>query len=521
MKSAVTTALMITLALGIVACADGRQPGDDDLLERVSAMLRQGKIEQGQQALRQHLESNQNDSTARIMLGRVLDYDGRPDEAVQVWEEGLRQGPDDISLLMMIGQLRAQQGRNGPTVTSRRGMVKTEPSRDKAAEEKFQQEHMALAVKTFEQALKLDPDHRQAAVELAAVYSHLKDYEAAVEVWRQLYESNSNDGELAWRFAKSLTEAGQTEEGVKLYEKAIAMNPRLAEAHLALAEYYKAKGDTVAAESSQRQADFYNALPSFTQLTYSAENAAILAAFSDATAVQKLIDDPSDQAADFLAVLCWSHPHNDLETRAFDSLEKRQASALPLVRKLFAEAQSTCTIRSSARILARQKDPGLLERLLRLLPGDTQAMFDMDIAGALGELGDLNAVGPLVEVLNAADRTPENSQEAFLISRKGARVRAALALGKLDNLASRQALEVGLDHPDLAPFCSAALYRLTREAKYMSPLSKTMNGESLYAAHLLGEYLRDVETPEARQLVEEWDKRAKAEKEKREAERKS
>ena len=56
------------------------------------------------------------------------------------------------------------------------------------------------------------------------------------------------------------------------------------------------------------------------------------------------------------------------------------------MRQLLKGARSTCTVRSSARILARHKDPGLLEYLLRLLPGDLRSGgFDMDIAGALGK----------------------------------------------------------------------------------------------------------------------------------------
>jgi tetratricopeptide (TPR) repeat protein len=521
MRFLVETTLSISLIVVGIGQGHAAQPKAGGSLEPVLTLLKQGKIEEGERMLRQRIKENPDDSAARRLLGRVADFDGRPDEAVKTWEEGLKQTAEDFPLLMEIGQIRARQGRDGPTISYRRGMVAAQPSSDEKAEEKFKKEHLALAAKAFERALALAPHESEAALKLARVYSDAKNHEAAVKVWRRLHELNGDDTDVALGLARSLTAAGRTDEGAKVYQKAIELNPRLASAHMALADYYKAKGDAAAADKARRQADFYEALPPFTRLTYSAENVAMLARLFEAATVKKLIDDSSDRAADFLVVLCWSHPHNELEDRAFESLEKRGPSTVPLLRQLLRQARSTCTIRSSARILARQKDPGLLEQLLPLLPGDTRTFgFHMDIAGALAELGDLRAVGPLVEVLNVSDRTPVDRAEVILCDRTGARARAAMALGKLDASAGRKALKAGLDHPELGPFCAAALYRLTREAEYLSTLRKAMTGDNRYAAFLLVGYLRQMETPEARQMVKEWDQRAKEEEEKAKATKK-
>ncbi len=127
----------------------------------------------------------------------------------------------------------------------------------------------------------------------------------------------------------------------------------------------------------------------------------------DPATVQKLIADPSDNATQLLAILCWRHPHNQLETTSFDALEARGPKTTPLLLDLLKAARSTCTVRSTAHILARRKTEGLLDHLLRILPDDIRSFaMDMDIAGSLDELGDPRAVGPLVQVVDPANAEP-------------------------------------------------------------------------------------------------------------------
>ena len=192
MRFLVEKILSISLVMMGIGQGHAAQPKAGGPLEPVLTLLNQGKIEEGERMLRQRLKENPDDSAARRLLGRVADFDGRPDEAVKTWEEGLKQTAEDFPLLMEIGQIRARQGRDGPTISYRRGMVTAQPGRDKAAEEKFKQEHFALAAKAFERALALVPDQHEAALELAKAYSDSKNYEAAVKVWRRLHELNGD-----------------------------------------------------------------------------------------------------------------------------------------------------------------------------------------------------------------------------------------------------------------------------------------------------------------------------------------
>jgi HEAT repeat protein len=188
---------------------------------------------------------------------------------------------------------------------------------------------------------------------------------------------------------------------------------------------------------------------------------------------------------------------------------RRGPAAQRLVQGLLDHAQSTCTIRSSARILARQKDPGLFDKIIRLLPGDTRMVFAMDIAGALEELGDPRAVHHLVRVLDPEQRGPvaPPSDVDKLFDRTMNRARSALALGAFEDPAAKAALQRGLDHPELGAYCAAALYRLTREPQRLQAVRTALvAGADRHWA--LVAYLRKINDPQARALADEVEQRA-------------
>ena len=373
-------------------------------VDRALQLANQGNLDRAIQVLRDHVGMHANDVQARLMWGRILDYDGRPDLAVTVWEAGLTGAEADFPLLMAIGEIRHRQGNDGPTVVYRRGMVAFNPSKNEAEEERFKRLRLEDAASAYAKVRKLRPDEPDAAKALASVYSAQERHGSAAEIWKSLVKQEPNNDEYCLGLALATGKAGRTDEALQHLKRAIELNPRLAEAHEALAEIQKQKGQAAEAALSQRNAEFYKRLPAFCTLTYSEKNVKILDSLDRADSVRKLLNDPSALADEFLAIVCWSHPHNALETEAFESLEARGARTTSLLRSILEDARSTCTIKSTAHILARRKAVGLLDRLVKMLPGDLRGFaMDMDIAGSLDDLGDPRAVGPLVEVLNPGD----------------------------------------------------------------------------------------------------------------------
>jgi tetratricopeptide (TPR) repeat protein len=482
-------------------------------IEQAVKLANQGNVDRAISTLRDYLKGNANDVNARALLGGILDFDGRPDEAVTLWEAGMTNTAADFPLLMSIGEIRHRQGRDGPTISYRRGMVQANPSKNEAEEERYKTSHLAQAATIYKRAHKLRPNQPEAASALASVYAEQGKHDAAAEVWKSLVKLEPKNGEYQLNLGLATKQAGRADEAAQYLKHAIELNPRLAEAHEALAEYQKAKGQAAEAEQSRKRADFYKRLPSFCTVLYSDESRKSLDSLDDAKFVRKLIDDPSERATEFLAIVCWSHPHNQLETQAFDAIEARGAKTTPVLRALLEGAQSTCTIKSAGHILARRKSDGLFDFLVRLLPGDTRGFaMDMDIAGSLDDLGDTRAVRPLIEMLNPADTDPNHdSGPSPLEDRYSARARAALAIGAFDTPAARRALEGGTKIPQFASYCWAALYRLSKDPKHLTALENAVRPDDGFTSSVVGNYLqKKVGTNEAKQLAQKWQRQREA-----------
>jgi tetratricopeptide (TPR) repeat protein len=237
--------------------------------EQAIVLLNQGKVEEAERLLRERLQVEGADHDARILLGRVLDFDGRPEEAVTIWKQGIRGGQADFALWMHLGDLRARQGDDGPTLTRRRGTMTAEPNRDKAASAKFKKEHLEMAVDAYSKGVELAPTDAAASAKLAQAQFALGNHAAAIVTWQRLTEQNDQSVEAVVGLAKALHASGKTDEAMAALQKALKLNSRLSEAHTLLAECQRAKGLDAEAEQSTRQAEFFTALPPFTELTFS------------------------------------------------------------------------------------------------------------------------------------------------------------------------------------------------------------------------------------------------------------
>jgi hypothetical protein len=135
--------------------------------------------------------------------------------------------------------------------------------------------------------------------------------------------------------------------------------------------------------------------------------------------------------------------------------------------------------------------------------------MEMDFAGSLDELGDPRAIKLPIDVLNPekADR----SGDGLLTDLTTARGRAALALGAFDSPESRRALERGTHSPEVAAYCQAALYRMSRDQKYLDALNKAAAQNPGFATYLIGNYLRNkVATEAAKSLAQRWQREREA-----------
>jgi HEAT repeat protein len=145
------------------------------------------------------------------------------------------------------------------------------------------------------------------------------------------------------------------------------------------------------------------------------------------------------------------------------------------------------------RGLVRLKDARAFDLARRLFEIDAHPLQRIEAAEALEMLGDPRAIPLLTRALEASDPAGRSGEMAAA-GRLARRREAALALGGFPGEpAALAALEKSLADPDLLPYASLALYRLTRDAKYEAPAKAIIAadpvGDSLlkrYASRIKG-----------------------------------
>ena len=98
---------------------------------------------------------------------------------------------------------------------------------------------LAEAKGRFEQAIVIDSTYDQAYYGLAQVYAAQEKFGTAANYFRKAIElSESPKPEAYVNLGFVLTLQGNDQEGLQMYDKALAIDPMNKEAHINLAQYY-------------------------------------------------------------------------------------------------------------------------------------------------------------------------------------------------------------------------------------------------------------------------------------------
>jgi tetratricopeptide (TPR) repeat protein len=99
--------------------------------------------------------------------------------------------------------------------------------------------YLELAQKAFDTVLESDPNHLHARFCLGLYYQHLGENEKALECFRKVYEGDSKDPYVLYKYAEALINIGSAEEGTEMLEKVIALDPGFISAVYRLAIQYQ------------------------------------------------------------------------------------------------------------------------------------------------------------------------------------------------------------------------------------------------------------------------------------------
>ncbi len=520
-------ALRLICLLGLIAVSFPRTGtaavSSTTVRDQALAKLRQGDVKTAIQLVNTALGADPDNIELRLLLGRIVDFDGKPEAAIRIWKEGLRRTKFDYPLLISIADRRRRQSEDGPTVTYKRGSVSYGPSKDKQAEDAFKRTNANRALTNYRKALSLRPDEPSVLAHIGNLEQAVGDLPSALKTWESGAARFPDEPEFQLGWARTLRQQDRPQDAAARYEAALKLAPRSTEAHEALAAIYSESDLSEKAKRARHRAAFYDWVPPQFDMDYSSERFETALVLSprllgakpakDARAkrmalIEQLKRDKSDTATAFLALLCHHHEdHGPVEDAIYAELRTRGDTGADHLLRLLRNARSTCTARSASHALAEAGSPKILPDLIGALPRDSRPYFYSDVAGAIRKLGDARAVPILVETMNAgveetkpaSKDDPMNNFMGRLMNRK----RCAAALSRFDTPNSRKALEKGFKNPQLQIISGVALYKLTGKPDHLQPLTAALDKKKpTYALALALEILPDVDTPEAKELIQ-------------------
>lgn len=242
-------------AEALVAKKLAEDPEDPDLLA-VRALLYagQGKVAEAEADLRKAIEVEPFHWSARSQLGNLLRANGRPDEAVAVYQQLLHIQPDDPGTLSSIGSIlvdsdpksaipyleeasRLAPGRSMYLTTL--GVAYLKVGRLNEAES------------AFRRSIELDPDEPSARNNLGIVLTQRGKLDEAISVLRELLDRSPGFINARSNLAIALAESGDLQSAEREVRKALAKNPDFTDGLLTL---------SAICERSGRMDEVYDAL---------------------------------------------------------------------------------------------------------------------------------------------------------------------------------------------------------------------------------------------------------------------
>jgi thioredoxin-like negative regulator of GroEL len=482
--------LLIPIALFFIWRAQRSTPLPRLDQAELQSLAARGQIDEIVIRLQRHLARRPGDPALWLALAESLVAAGRSNDAI----EALRTGHShvkDTRLLAMEAYVHREHARLGPGRQVNSPHWDLEAFRKVEDKDVWQRTELKQALSLLTEASELEPTSSAHRLALAEVLDDLQWPEQSAPHWKELASDPELQPAGALGYARALTATGELELARKVLAGVKPQAEHTAEFWNAMATLEQEASSPEIARSHRHRAELYAYAPDFVRLRFTEDLHATLQDIQATLpgdeegvyvhdvarrkpALQGLLDDPSDQASELLAAVCYHHTeHGEFETHAIERLADRGDRGRELVLQLLAEAPSLCTRRAAAAALAERGDTLALPTLIQLLPADDNLLWRMEIALALAKIGDDRAIEPLIETLapdwcsSEEEREGERSTAdlAFALQHnpRVARWNAAIALGYFDNDPARNALRRGLKNPEIELPCRVALYRLDRD----------------------------------------------------------
>jgi tetratricopeptide (TPR) repeat protein len=186
------------------------------------------RFEEAKEEFEAYLKRRPKDTTAFLGLGRNAFQQGKIEDALRYWETAFQTNPRDPETLKELGQLDLRLGRVLEACKRLKLLSEIEPY-----------DHEVRY--SYAQALKLAGNPDQAKKELEQATRLRKERDQIIQL-RYIVLKNPSDLDTRFQIAKWMMEHGREDEGLKWTKEILRANPRHAQTHGTLADYYSKHG---------------------------------------------------------------------------------------------------------------------------------------------------------------------------------------------------------------------------------------------------------------------------------------
>ncbi|MEM0952443.1 MAG: tetratricopeptide repeat protein [Cyanobacteria bacterium P01_H01_bin.74] len=209
---------LAVLVSGSMTVAEALSPQGIKLYNQARLSETEGDLQAAEKALRRSITLEPKDAMNLVKLASVLRKLGRPNEAVQYYQQAIAQNPHDAMLHYGLGSLFEQLGDYSQAEVAYKTALQKNPRYQfglfNLSRTQIQQQDYRSAIATTQQFLKSYPSHYEAGRRLAALYRATRQDQLAVQSYRQLKRQFPNQFSEQLQFAKALHATGQRQEAV-------------------------------------------------------------------------------------------------------------------------------------------------------------------------------------------------------------------------------------------------------------------------------------------------------------------
>jgi tetratricopeptide (TPR) repeat protein len=233
------------------------------------AYERTGEIEKSRKCYIKVLEINPNFDDVRDMLADQYITAGKIDKSIELYEEYLKQSPDNVKALSRLVFCLSQNGQTADAESLSRRTISKYPNSPVGyvdlAYVFLNSDRHDEAIKSVDKAIDVSPLDSEALRVKAVILSEKNEDEAAENIFQKALAMDPENPEIARDYYQHLRVAGKTDKMLELVNRVIEQEkPYCVEDYWFLADYYRETGKNTRAFHYLRKA--YQSMPGETGL---------------------------------------------------------------------------------------------------------------------------------------------------------------------------------------------------------------------------------------------------------------